>query len=216
MSLNHISPWFTNDVDDDGSVGGSQAVPECKVWRNPLNLFRGSEYQRFYWTASKEPLTYYDMNLSAQDHQTFFTCESDAGKAEYELMQTAWRERNPVVRAKAAHDALKINAECAPAYILLAEEEAVTIADAEKILRHGLKVAEVNYRRSQAVQHQGQLAEAAHRRDTNVLIYIKRRLAMCARKLGRLKEAVKMFRDLTKEIPPIMNVCFCERKMCVA
>ena len=29
---------------------------------------------------------------------------------------------------------------------------------------------------------------------------------MCARKLGRLKEAVKMFKDLTKEVPPIMNV----------
>lgn len=57
---------------------------ECKVWRNPLNLFRGSEYQRFYWAANKEPLTYYDMNLSAQDHQTFFTCEGDAGKKEYE------------------------------------------------------------------------------------------------------------------------------------
>lgn len=54
------------------------------MWRNPLNLFRGSEYQRFYWSTNKEPLTYYDMNLSAQDHQTFFTCEGDAGKAEYE------------------------------------------------------------------------------------------------------------------------------------
>lgn len=205
VSLNHISPWFSNDTDDDANNGG-QSVPECKVWRNPLNLFRGSEYQRFYWATNKEPLTYYDMNLSAQDHQTFFTCDSDNGLAEYELMQTAWRERNPVVRIKAAHDALKISAECAPAYILLAEEEAVTIIDAEKILRHGLKVAEVNYRRSQAVQHQGHSAEAAHRRDTNVLIYIKRRLAMCARKLGRLKEATKMFRDLTKEIPPIMNV----------
>jgi hypothetical protein len=59
-------------------------VPECKVWRNPLNLFRGAEYQRFFWATNKEPLTYYDMNLSAQDHQTFFTCEGDCGRAEYE------------------------------------------------------------------------------------------------------------------------------------
>lgn len=58
--------------------------PECKVWRNPLNLFRGAEYLRFTWKANKEPLTYYDMNLSAQDHQTFFTCDADAGKPEYE------------------------------------------------------------------------------------------------------------------------------------
>ena len=57
---------------------------ECKVWRNPMNLFRGAEYQRFTHATNKEPLTYYDMNLSAQDHQTFFTCEYDAGKQEYE------------------------------------------------------------------------------------------------------------------------------------
>lgn len=49
-----------------------------------MNLFRGSEYQRFYWATNKEPLTYYDMNLSAQDHQTFFTCDGDEGKEEYQ------------------------------------------------------------------------------------------------------------------------------------
>lgn len=147
VSLNHISPWFNGDNDqEDQTNATSQPIPECKVWRNSLNLFRGSEYQRFYWAAAKEPLTYYDMNLSAQDHQTFFTCECDAGKAEYELMQTAWRERNPMVRIKAAHDALKLSVDCAPAYILLAEEEALTIADAEKILKQALKVAEANYR----------------------------------------------------------------------
>ncbi|KAJ9581594.1 hypothetical protein L9F63_023228, partial [Diploptera punctata] len=216
VSLNHISPWIgggdagndTNNVaaNTNSTNTNQQAVPECKVWRNPLNLFRGAEYQRFYWATNKEPLTYYDMNLSAQDHQTFFTCEGDCGKAEYEIMQTAWRERNPVARIKAAHDALEKNPDCAPAYILLAEEEATTILDVEKILKQALRAAEMNYRKSQQTQHQGPVMEALHRRDTNVLIYIKRRLAMCARKLGKLKEAVKLFRDLTKEVPPIMNV----------
>lgn len=139
------------------------------------------------------------MNLSAQDHQTFFTCELDSGKSDYEMMNHAWRERNPVSRIKTAHKALEINPENACAYILLAEEEATTIIEAEMILKQALKVAEVNYKKSQG--YQGSHYEAAHRRDANVVIYIKRRLAMCARKLGKLKEAAKIFRDLTKEPP---------------
>ena len=39
------------------------------------------------------------------------------------------------------------------------------------------------------------------KRDLNVIIYIKRRIAMCQRKMGRLKEAAKMYKDLTKEFP---------------
>lgn len=229
VSINHISPWLggggggnaangDGNVDGNGNGGngtgtgaghpppGQNAVPECKVWRNPLNLFRGAEYQRFQKATTKEPLTYYDMNLSAQDHQTFFTCEADAGKPEYELMQTAWRERNPEARIKAAKEAIALNPECATAYILLSEEEAGDILEAESKLRESYRIAEANHRRSQQLQHQNSMLESQHRRDTNVMIYIRRRLAMCARKLGKLKEAVKMFKDLTKEVPPIMNV----------
>ena len=42
-------------------------------------------------------------------------------------MQTAWRERNPQARIKAAKEAIGLNPECATAYILLAEEEVNSI-----------------------------------------------------------------------------------------
>ena len=107
-------------------------------------------------------------------------------------MQTAWRERNPEARIKAAKEAIAINPECATGYILLSEEEAEDIEKAEQKLREAYKIAEANHRRSQQLQHQSPTMESQHRRDTNVMIYIRRRLAMCARKLGRLKE-VKIF-----------------------
>ena len=37
---------------------------------------------RYTWVTGKEPLTYYDMNLSAQDHQTFFTGDTQQLKPE--------------------------------------------------------------------------------------------------------------------------------------
>ncbi|XP_060057858.1 suppressor of tumorigenicity 7 protein-like isoform X7 [Erinaceus europaeus] len=213
-----------------------QNVSECKVWRNPLNLFRGAEYRRYTWVTGKEPLTYYDMNLSAQDHQTFFTCDTDFLRPSDTVMQKAWRERNPPARIKAAYQALELNNDCATAYVLLAEEEATTIVDAERLFKQALKAGETVYRRSQQCQHQSPQHEAqlilctgfligilgslekynskifkfqensCEGRDTNVLVYIKRRLAMCARKLGRIREAVKIMRDLMKEFPPLTMV----------
>ena len=62
------------------------------------------------------------------------------------------------------------------------------MVDAEAKFREAYKIAEANHRRSQQLQHQNSTMESQHRRDTNVMIYIRRRLAMCARKLGKLKE----------------------------
>ncbi|XP_057356517.1 suppressor of tumorigenicity 7 protein-like isoform X8 [Manis pentadactyla] len=213
VSVNHLRPLMggtENSISEPGSPSSDregetsrQNLSECKVWRNPLNLFRGAEYRRYTWVTGKEPLTYYDMNLSAQDHQTFFTCDTDFLRPSDIVMQKAWRERNPPARIKAAYQALELNNDCATAYVLLAEEEATTIVDAERLFKQALKAGETIYRRSQQCQHQSPQHEAQLRRDTNVLVYIKRRLAMCARKLGRIREAVKIMRDLMKEFPPL-------------
>ncbi|KAI3370987.1 hypothetical protein L3Q82_023636, partial [Scortum barcoo] len=227
VSVSHLRPLLggvdssspSNSNTSNGEADSNrQSVSECKVWRNPLNLFRGAEYNRYTWVTGREPLTYYDMNLSAQDHQTFFTCDSDHLRPADAIMQKAWRERNPQARISAAHEALELeevivsdlglkdplrqkSCSCATAYILLAEEEATTIMEAERLFKQALKAGESCYRRSQQLQHHGTQYEAQHRRDTNVLVYIKRRLAMCSRKLGRTREAVKMMRDLMKEFP---------------
>ncbi|KAK9516229.1 hypothetical protein VZT92_024172 [Zoarces viviparus] len=209
VSVSHLRPLLggvdsstpSNSNTSNGEADSNrQSVSECKVWRNPLNLFRGAEYNRYTWVTGREPLTYYDMNLSAQDHQTFFTCDSDHLRPADAIMQKAWRERNPQARISAAHEALELE-DCATAYILLAEEEATTIMEAERLFKQALKAGDGCYRRSQQLQHHGTQYEAQHRRDTNVLVYIKRRLAMCSRKLGRTREAVKMMRDLMKEFP---------------
>ncbi|XP_072864579.1 suppressor of tumorigenicity 7 protein-like isoform X5 [Chlorocebus sabaeus] len=213
VSVSHLQPLMggtESSISEPGSPSRNresetsrQNLSECKVWRNPLNLFRGAEYRRYTWVTGKEPLTYYDMNLSAQDHQTFFTCDTDFLRPSDTVMQKAWRERNPPARIKAAYQALELNNDCATAYVLLAEEEATTIVDAEKLFKQALKAGETIYRQSQQCQHQSPQHEAQLRRDTNVLVYIKRRLAMCARKLGRIREAVKIMRDLMKEFPPL-------------
>jgi hypothetical protein len=71
----------SNGIDSTTPVTGTN---ECKVWKNPCALFRGAEYQRLIQYNGKEPLTFHDMNLSAQEHQTFFSCDLDEGKPEYE------------------------------------------------------------------------------------------------------------------------------------
>lgn len=69
------------------------------------------------------------------------------------VMSVAWRERDSQARIAAARRALRINPDCAPAMILLAEEQCGTIAEVEETLRKALKIVEAFYKRSQALSY---------------------------------------------------------------
>ncbi|EDO40754.1 predicted protein [Nematostella vectensis] len=204
ISLAHLGPLIGGG--DNTAPNSSQNVAECKVWRNPMNLFRGAEYSRYLWVTGREPLTYYDMNLSAQDHQTFFTCDADetSSNSADTIMLTAWRERDQEKRINAACRAYECDPTSPTALILLAEEKAQTITEAEWYLKQALKTSDDLIRNGASTNGDGK-EDTIHRKNTNVCVYIRRRLAMCARKLGRTKEAIKMMRDLMKEFP-LMSV----------
>lgn len=63
--------------------------------------------------------------------------------------------------------------------------------------KQAYRVAEAALRRSQQMQNHNPAHESLYRRDIHVFVFIRRRLAMCARKLGKLKEAIKMMKDVS-------------------
>ncbi|XP_065670742.1 suppressor of tumorigenicity 7 protein homolog isoform X3 [Hydra vulgaris] len=187
-----------------------QLIAECKVWRNPMSLLRGAEYQRLKWALNLQPLTEYDLLLSEKDHLSFFTCSTDkinGRPGDYKMLK-AFKEKEKDKRISMAHEAISISqSKCATAFVLLAEEEATTIEEAESLFKQALKASENNLRQYNSLSADEE-AEICHRRDTNVHVYVKRRLAMCARKLGRTKDAVKTMKDLLKEHPflSVLNI----------
>lgn len=207
LSVSHIAPLIGLKFEQQNI---KQMIAECKVWRNPMSLLRGAEYQRLKWTLNLNALTSYDLSLSEKDHLSFFTCSADQtstrpGDAK---MLEAWKEKDAEQRIKMAHDVLtESQQKCATAYVLLAEEEATTIEEAENLFKQALKASDTCLKEYQSLSADED-AELCHRRDTNVSVYVKRRLAMCARKLGRTKEAVKLMKDLLKEYPllSVLNI----------
>lgn len=62
--------------------------------------------------------------------------------AAQDLMYQAWGETNPARRIALAHDALALSADCADAYVMLAEEEADTLSRALEYYEKGMAAGE--------------------------------------------------------------------------
>jgi tetratricopeptide (TPR) repeat protein len=59
-----------------------------------------------------------------------------------DVIYSAWEESDPRERIRLAREALEISRDCADAYVLLAEEAAVSLDEAEELLRRGMKAGE--------------------------------------------------------------------------
>lgn len=64
------------------------------------------------------------------------------------------------------------------------------------MFKQAYKITESSLRKSQQSHSHNPTQDAIYLRDIHAFIFIRRRLAMCARKLGKLKEAIKIMREV--------------------
>ena len=196
----HIFPFLGSSKSKENDSKAKKAT-DAKPFRNSLMLFRGAEYYRYREQTSRKPLTDYDMSVTLQEYQTFFT--NDGAKLEDDpgdlLMASVWKEPDRTQRVTMAHKVLEMNPQCAAALVLLAEEQAATIMESEELFRQALRASEVTYKHTTTLSHQDSMYKPIHERNANLCAYCKLRLAYCNRKLGKFKEAIKLYRDLLKD-----------------
>lgn len=112
-----------------------------------------------------------------------------------ELMYQAWEERNPAKRIALAHKALSTSPNCADAYVLLAEEQADTVARALEFYQKGVEAGEralgPEYFETEAGDFWGLL-------ETRPYMRARQGLADCLWKLNRRDEAAAHYRELLR------------------
>ena len=197
-----IFPFFASSKAKESTASSkTKKVADIKPYKNSLVLFRGAEYNRYYQETGREPLTEYDISMSYQDLQNVYSydgpkLENDQSE---QFIVSIWKESDRANRIEYARKALEINSNSPIALIILAEEEAPTILEVEEKFRLALKSAEMAYKSSHNLCLQDPMYKPLHERNAYVCSYCRIRLALCARKLGKLKEASKMYRDLSKD-----------------
>lgn len=199
----HIFPFILNRRNKDNkNAKALKKVPDVKAVRNSMMLFRGAEYNRYFLETNREPLVEYDVTLTSMELRSFFTYDGptlESGATDQQMINGVWREPDRMKRIEIAHKALSINPSCPLALIVLAEEETSSILEVEERLKIALKSAEGASKGSHILSQQDPMYKPLHERNQYVCSYCRIRSAVCARKLGKLKESSKMFRDLLRD-----------------
>ena len=184
----------------EDSTAKQKKLSEAKPYRNSILLFRGAELYRYQAETGKAVITDYDFRLSTYDLVNLFMYEGAKSHDQSEiLMDTVLKDDDRSRRIEMAHKALEINPNCIAALFLLAEEEAQGLLEVEELLKQSVRAAESSLKHSSELCQQDPVYKPLHERNANVFLYCRLRLAVCVRRLGKIKEAIKMYRDLLKD-----------------
>ncbi len=109
------------------------------------------------------------------------------------LMYQAWEEDNPAKRLTLAHKALATSPDCADAYVLLAEEEADTVARAAELYRQGIAAGERALGPQYFKDNEGHFWGLL---ETRPYMRAREGLAACLWEMGQRAEAIEHYQGL--------------------
>ncbi len=115
-----------------------------------------------------------------------------------DLMYQAWEETNPAQRLILAHEALTVSADCADAYVLLAEEEADTVGRALEYYRQGVAAGERALGKAFFEEHAGYFWGLM---ETRPYMRARQGLANILWELSRGEESVAHYQDMLRLNP---------------
>ncbi len=114
-----------------------------------------------------------------------------------DLMYKAWEEQNPAKRISLAHKALNVSADCADAYVLLAQEEADTVGRALELYQQGVAAGE----RALGLHFANLAGEFWGVLETRPYMRARHGVADTLWRLGKREEARAHFEDMLRLNP---------------
>ncbi len=199
LACSFLPAYLVNKQQDNGEK--QKKLSEAKPLYNSLALFRGCELYRYETETNRTILTNYDSQITTTDYLSIFTYEGIRleDSPAHNVMIAAFKEKDRLKRITMAHAALVLDQQSVPALVLLAEEEAQGLLEVEEFLKQASRAAEAAYRQSTNLCQHDPVYKPLHERNANVSIHCRLRLAVCSRRLGKVKEAMKIYRELLKD-----------------
>ncbi len=110
-----------------------------------------------------------------------------------DIMYDAWKEQNQTKRIVLARRALAISPDCIDAYVLLAEEQDISLEEAKDLFEQGVKAGERVFGPDFFRENEGHFWEIV---STRPYMRAKFGLAQVLWELGEYKEAIKHYEEL--------------------
>ena len=114
------------------------------------------------------------------------------------VMYEAWDAKNPKQRVRLARKALAISEECADAYVLLAEESARSIEEAQKLYEAGVQAGERALGAKAFAEYEGHFWGVM---ETRPYMRAREGLAACLWRLEQRAEAIDHYQEMLRLNP---------------